>query len=533
MKCTVDDRIIRVEENATVLEAANRAGVSIPTMCHAEGFTPFTSCMICVVEDVETGRLVPSCSTRAREGMVIRTGGEKVRDARKTALELLLSDHIGDCEGPCRMTCPAHMDIPVMLAHIEAGRFRDALVTAKEHIPLPAVLGRICSAPCEKGCRRTQADGPVAICLLKRFVAEYDLLRDNPYMPECAPPTGRRIAIIGSGPAGLSAAYYLLRLGHACTLFDKNDAPGGALRYGVPEVLLPRSVLDREIDLIRRMGAAIECSTEIGRDLTPRAVRDDFDAVLLATGASGSSTPLFGEALTEHGARVEPHNHTTDIAGLFAAGGTVRPLRMAVRSVAQGRSAAYALHEYAMTGRNTPHRSRFNSRIGKLLEGEAETVLDLFSRAGTVHPPDDLSYTPIQENDISPARAAAEASRCLHCECLKPEGCKLRDYAEMYDAKPHRFQGDTRHPIEKTYEHPRVVYERGKCIKCGLCVRITEQHEDLGLTFIGRGFDVRVGASLSKTLDRSLTRAAEECVAACPTGALALRRNGRQPQEKR
>ena len=108
----------------------------------------------------------------------------------------------------------------------------------------------------------------------------------------------------------------------------------------------------------------------------------------------------------------------------------------------------------------------------------------------------------------------------------------LADYADAYEAKPQQFKGDGRHPIEKTYDHPSVVYETGKCIKCGLCVRITEQHEELGLTFIGRGFDVRVGTPLNRTLDRALTKAAEDCVRACPTGALALRANGKHQPEK-
>ena len=534
MKCTIDDKKITVLENTSILDAARKAGITIPTMCHVEGFTPFTSCMICVVRDEDTGCLVPSCSTRVQDGMTIRTHGDEVTHARKTAVELLLSEHIGDCEGPCRMACPAHMDIPLMLDHIEAGRFRDALVTVKEHIALPAVLGRICSAPCEKGCRRTQIDSPVAVCLLKRFVAEYDLLTDSPYIPECRPSINKKVAVIGSGPAGLAAAYYLLIEGLDCTIFEKSAKPGGMLRYGVPEVRLPHSILNAEIDIIRKMGAEIRCNTKIDKDVSTKEIQKRYDAVLIASGASDSPSSLFGETLTEHGIAVKSHTHQTDIAGIFATGGAVKSMHMAVRAVAQGRTAALAVHQYVMTGTITPHSNRFNSRIGKLLDGESDSIIDLAALARNGETADGLSDAPIQENDISPARAASEAARCLHCECLKPDGCKLRNYADEYEAKPHQFKGDSRHPIEKTYDHPNVVYETGKCIRCGLCVRITEKHEELGLTFIGRGFDVRVGAPLNKSLDRALTRVADECVQACPTGALALRTstNGKHQPEK-
>ena len=120
--------------------------------------------------------------------------------------------------------------------------------------------------------------------------------------------------------------------------------------------------------------------------------------------------------------------------------------------------------------------------------------------------------------------AEKEASRCLHCECLKPDNCKLRDFAEEYDTKQSHFKGEDRGTINKNYEHDLIVFEQGKCIKCGLCIRTTElSKEKLGLTFIGRGFDVVVGVPLNNSLKLGLTETAQKCVEICPTGALAFK----------
>ena len=160
--------------------AADKAGVSIPSMCFLKGCAASTSCMVCVVRVNAAQSLVPACGTKAVDGMVVESDSPEVLAARKTALELLLSDHVGDCMGPCHVTCPAKMDIPVMIRQIAAGEFAEAIKTVKKDIPLPAVLGRICPAPCENACRRRLQDSAVSICLLKRFVAaQLDTLGDT------------------------------------------------------------------------------------------------------------------------------------------------------------------------------------------------------------------------------------------------------------------------------------------------------------------------------------------------------------------
>ena len=157
-----------------------------------------------------------------------------------------------------------------MLRQIAGQQLREAIVTVKDAIPLPAILGRICPKPCEKGCRRQSAHGAVAVCQLKRFVADADLNSPSPYLPQRAAPTGKRVAIIGAGPTGLTAAYYLLRLGHAVTLLDDQPRPGGRLWNETSPEELPRNVLEAETELILRMGLDYRPGTARGPIPLPR-----------------------------------------------------------------------------------------------------------------------------------------------------------------------------------------------------------------------------------------------------------------------
>jgi len=205
-KLTVNNCKVEVPMGSTILDAAKNVGIQIPTMCFLRGYKPATSCMVCVVKVAGREGLVPACGMIAEDGMRVETDTQEVKEARTAALELLLSDHVGDCMGPCHVTCPARMNIPLMIRQIANGDLRDAIETIKKDIALPAVLGRICPAPCEKSCRRAAYDEAVSICLLKRYAADVDLASAKPYLPDCSPSSGKRVAIIGAGPAGLSAA---------------------------------------------------------------------------------------------------------------------------------------------------------------------------------------------------------------------------------------------------------------------------------------------------------------------------------------
>lgn len=287
---TLNGEKIQVDKGATILEAAKANGTFIPTFCHHKDLKPFGSCFVCVVEVEGRKNLIPSCSTAAMDGMVISTESERVAHARTTCVELLLSDHEGDCIGPCMSECPAGIDIPGFVKHLAEGDDRAALELIKHNMPLPAILGRVCTRPCEDGCRRQLVEKELAICHLKRFAADQVAASGDEYIPKCATPTGKKIAVVGAGPAGLTAAYYLQLLGHQCTIFDMHEKPGGMTRYGIPSYRLPRDVIDREAAVIEQLGATFKYNTKMGRDMSLEDLKRDFDAVFLGLGAQTASS---------------------------------------------------------------------------------------------------------------------------------------------------------------------------------------------------------------------------------------------------
>jgi len=516
----INQKQVTVPEGTTILTAAQQVGIHVPTLCFLNGYQPFTSCMICVVEEQASGRLLPACSALAQEGMVIQTENEQVFEYRKQALELLLSEHLGDCEAPCQRTCPANMNIPLMLRQIAANQLEEALITVKKDIALPAVLGRICPAPCEKGCRRSQYDAAVSICLLKAYVADVDLAQPKPYLPPTLPATGKKIAIVGAGPTGLAAAYYLLPFGHECTIFDQQASAGGNLRTAIPAERLPREILEAEIEIIRQLGAEFKMGVRVGADVTLTELQTEFDAVILACGQLARERLQELELqLSKQGVAVNPKTFETSTSGIFAGGAVIKPIKMAVQAVAQGKALAQAINQFLT---NQPlvgaPAKKFNSQLGKL---PPEEIPELLKESVTNH-----RQTPAAGNikGFTLNEAVTEAQRCLHCDCRKPVSCKLRHYAQQYQARPQPYKSSSRHRFIKVLQHADIIYEPGKCIKCGLCVQITEKaDEKLGLTFIGRGFNVRIGVPFNDSLARGLEQVAAECVRHCPTGALAWR----------
>lgn len=268
----------------TILEVARENDIFIPTLCYDERTRIYGSCGLCMCEVEGNPKLCKACATEIAPGMVIRTNTQRVIESRKTNLELLLSNHTGDCRPPCVLACPGQTDCQGYVGLIANGEYEKALELIKDKIPLPASLGRVCPHPCEEKCRRGLVDEPVSIQQLKRFAADYDLAGEV-FVPECEEDTGKSVAIIGGGPMGLSAAYFLRQMGHAVTIFEAMPNAGGMLRYGIPEYRLPKAVLDEEIATIESMGVDIITNTKVGVDIPFDTIRNDFDAVLLGIGA--------------------------------------------------------------------------------------------------------------------------------------------------------------------------------------------------------------------------------------------------------
>ena len=336
---TIDGRRVSVEPGTTVLDAARWLGIRIPTMCHVPGIEPAASCFVCAVQIEGRRTLSPACAMPVAEGMAVATNSPDVRAARKMALELLLSDHAGECVAPCAARCPAGLDIPGFVYGIATEDNRRAMQVISERLALPGSLGRICPRLCEQECRRCDLDQGLAIGALHRHVADLDRAAAAPYVPPRASATGKSVAIVGAGPAGLAAAWYLLRQGHDCTLCDAHPLPGGMLRYGIPAYRLPKDALDAEIDAIRQLGARFRMDTRWGREFTLTELRAQHDAVFMAIGAQrtqglrceGEENALAGIEFLELVANGNPPPLGSDVVVLGGGNTAMDCARTAVR----------------------------------------------------------------------------------------------------------------------------------------------------------------------------------------------------------
>ncbi|MDX9973051.1 MAG: 2Fe-2S iron-sulfur cluster-binding protein [FCB group bacterium] len=499
-RLTIDGAAVEVDAGASILDAATKAGIEIPTLCHVKGLCAQTSCMICVVKDEATGRALPSCSARAEDGMRIDTRCDEIVTARREVLELLLSEHVGDCEAPCRSICPAFLDIPAMMARMSVGDFEGAGRIAQEHLAIPGTLGYLCSAPCERGCHRAVKDSPLAIRETHRRAAEEMLA--SAYVPAAGPATGKRVAIVGASAAGLATAYMLRRRGHSCRVFEKTNILGRMLRENA-EVKWDEHILDTEIERIRQMGVEFECNSEVGAEIRFDHLVTGFDAVVITCDELDA-----------------------DADNVFYA----VEYSMAVNAVGEGKAAADQADRF-LRGLPSERRARaFNSRLVTLRPEELDAFLTRLD-------PGDTARRSLMEALLKPVFARpgkrsaekdsvenpqAEAARCMQCQCMKPAGCKLRQYATEYGAGQAVYHCAERSAVEPTLRFGEVVFEPGKCIRCGLCVELGKRDGvAFGLAFSARGG--AVGVPFERDLEAALKTNGPRCVEICPTGALAFR----------
>ena len=269
----------------TILKVATDNGIVIPTLCHHESVKVYGGCGLCVVEAENSNKLLRSCSALAADGMVVFTETPRVQQARKVSLELLMSDHEGDCLGPCVLNCPAGTRCQHYVKQIALGNDYEAVKIIKEKIPLPASLGRVCPHPCETACRRKHVEEPISIAFLKAYAADKLLESNVHYIPELDAPSGKTVGIIGGGPGGIACAFQLACKGHKVTIYDAMPKMGGMLRYGIPEYRLPKAVLDAELAEIQAMGVEFVNNVKVGTDMTLADLRAKHDAVVVAIGA--------------------------------------------------------------------------------------------------------------------------------------------------------------------------------------------------------------------------------------------------------
>jgi len=509
----INNKLISASPEETILSVATRSGIHIPTMCWIKDYKPSTSCMVCLVQDMRNGKVLTSCAAKVEEGMDIVTDNDEIRDMRKSALELLLSEHNGDCEAPCQRVCPAEMDIPLMNRLIADNKADEALKIVKETIALPAILGYICPAPCEKACRRKEIDEPVSICLLKRFTAE-----ENPnFAPTLAPKNSVNVAVIGAGPAGLAAAYYLALNGFTCHVYDNNALPGGKLRTDIAYDILPRTVLDKEIETIQKLGVEFFQQKTVSTTDISVTLSHQYSFILLTTGAE-TSIDTGGFEKTNFSELKELEIFKVNAAHVFVPKQVSAKSKMAVRAVAVGRKLCEWLMEFNDKQKVEMPERQFNSVYKRITQEEQEEFL---KEAGNHSSRLELEN---KLKGFTKEQAIKEAARCLHCDCRKKEECVLRNLSTDYKASQRTYTLATNKKTSKNTSHGLIVFEYLKCIKCGICIQTAQKEGDkTGFAYHGRGFDVCVTIPIEKGIEMLSEKTTISCAKNCPTGAISLK----------
>jgi NADPH-dependent glutamate synthase beta subunit-like oxidoreductase len=372
----------------------------------------------------------------------------------------------------CKVECPVKNDVQGFVSLTARGKYEEAIKLIKQTSPFPSVCGRVCPHPCELKCNRDQIDDPVSIQSIERFLADRDRTSGKPYMPEVKEVKEEKIAIIGSGPAGLSAAYALIKEGYKVTVFEKLPVAGGMMAVGIPEYRLPGDIVHSEIKMIQDMGVTIKTGVTFGKDITLSSLKKDgYKAVFLATGlhqtqlkadkvilATGQAVDLSfaekqGISVSPDGSiEADPVTLETSVKGVFAGGDVFYGPKTVARAIASGKEAALSIDRYV---------KGLDLRAGRLLRDNpvitiTEPLKENYDPAARVQIPvldkkERVKGLVEFRQGLTKDAAVQEAKRCISCGACCVQACP---YGVM-----------------------QFNHEVTKAVKCDLCIERRENNE--------------------------------------------------------
>ncbi|MFW5803311.1 MAG: 2Fe-2S iron-sulfur cluster-binding protein [Verrucomicrobiota bacterium] len=502
---TINGRSVSVPSESFLLQAIAQAGFEVPTLCSSGERKPLSSCYLCAVQIEGRSALQPACSVRAQDGMVVTTDSPTVLQHRRSILQMLFSEHAGDCEAPCTLASPVRLDIPRLLRHMQAGNPNAAAHILMAALPFPEIAARSFMRSSEKACRRNSCDSAVDISAVVAHLAQGGAA-DAALAP--TPIDAPAAAVLGAGPAGLAATAFLRMRGYRVSLygtFQNEDWSALTARESLPD-----NLLQNDISRITTLAASEFLPHSPVADFAQlQHFAANYAAVLLtAEGARQMNIELESQPQPPPPLFLTPHVLTDDLTLPALCARLLETISTAEPQILPSNHS------------REPSPPTFNCSLGRLRDAREKQQLlagvsgaDQPASANTANAPSNTKT------------AVEEARRCLHCDCRKADTCRLRLAADRV-AMPRPKNAATRPALEIVRTDAGILFQPGKCIQCGRCIEITEtEGEPVGLTWIGRGFEVRVSPPPGHSWSEALQHTAEKCAKACPTAAMTIQKS--------